>query len=317
MKPRTLRYLVGALIVLVALYAGVSWLRSGQAAPGEDSDLARALASVDTSRLAAVEIAGVDDSVILRRVDGGWRVIDHAADSAAVADLVSSLAALELAELASSNPANHGRLGLSPGEARSVRVSGDGWGPVDLRVGSAGPYAGSAYLRLEGSDRAWVVRGGIRGATPTGLDAWRDRTVATVDTAGVQTLRLRRGDETAELRRSGNGWTVAVASSGGEAAAARSGTVRELLGQLARLRASGFAPDSAAMETAHRELTALSAEGDTLVRLRLEERSETGSFWLTRDGEEAVYALGSLAADRLVPATDDLTEAGGSGTDDA
>lgn len=307
MKPRTLRYLVGALVVLLALYAGASLLGGGEETPGAGSDLARALATVDTARLADLRIAGGGDTLTLRREDAGWRVGRHPADSAAVARLTASLADLDLSELASSNPANHGRLGLAADGARSVRLSGDGWGPVRLFVGEAGPYTGSAYVRVDGADRAWVVRGGLRGATPTGLDAWRDHTVAAVDSSRVQRIRLRRGEDRLELRRADERWTAAVQGGRGAGAAPTNGaSVRGILGELVRLRASGFGPDSVGVEAADRELAALSAQGDTLVRLRMAERPEQAGFWVTRDGADAVWALGRYLADRLVPARDQL-----------
>ncbi|HEX7051901.1 MAG TPA: DUF4340 domain-containing protein [Longimicrobiales bacterium] len=294
MSEKTLRIVLGAVAVLVVLYA-VTALASRAPSDGsaETDALAETLAGAWTDDVATVRILAQDDTITLERADGGWTVNGHPADSALVARFRDGLGDARVAHLAAANPANHARLGVSADSARVLeflRPDGDG---TRLLIGDRGPSYQSAYVRLPDRDEVYLVRGDLRGPAQRDADDWRDKTILRVDTAAVRRIAVSRDGEHYTLARDSAGWKL-----DGEPASA--GAVRDLLGELARLEAVGFAPDSVVPAEPTRSVIALGEQGDTLADVSLSE-SEDANLLVTVPGRDAVFELSSWRADRLAP----------------
>src|SRR5687767_8044973 len=105
-------------------------------------------------------------------------------------------------------------------------------------TGTLQPDNGRAPLRTAG-DVVHEVRGGLREARALTLGDWRDKSIVRVDTAAVRAVLLEHDGKSARIGRADKGWKAA----GG--AGVDSARLADLLSELARFDATGFAADTA------------------------------------------------------------------------
>lgn len=306
MSEATLRRVLGLVAILAVGYGGVLLLGDGGGAGEPDGPVPDALRRAGGSELDSARIVGGGDTVVLRRGTDGWRVNGHRAEAAEVGSLRQALEPDAPPELASRNPENHPSMGVDAAGARRLVLWTAESGAVQLLVGDRGPYASSAHARVPGTDPVHVVRGELGSLARQGPEAWRDRTVVALDTARAGTLVVRRPDTTYRVERTSGGWRIGDGP-------ADAGGVRDLLGLLAGLEATGFAPDTAGEASPDRRVLVLGREApDTLASLRLfrtgpEDRPR---YRVAAEGREAVFELPGSRADRLAPPPGDLRDAG-------
>lgn len=307
MSESALKRILVVVGVLVAAWLIVTLLRSpvgtGDGDPGPLADL---VASLDPDRVQELRFVQPDDTIRLSRTDGVWSVNGHPADSARIARFWSDLAGARVTGPVARNPSNHPRLGVAADSAtRMVARTAEGE-EVTLLVGESGPSRPSAYVRLPDRDPVHVVHADLRGAAAREADAWRDRTVVRVDTSRVRRLVLSRPEGDVTLDRPDGLWVLDDGTPGDSAA------VQGILGALAGLRATGFAPDTASLDAAGRTLVALDRAEDTLTVLSLAEMEPAGALLRARD-DPTIYELTSYQVGRLFPEPDALRGGAGDG----
>lgn len=299
-----------ALLALAALLYAPSLLRNGEG--GAERADAFALGLVETpSRIDIVRVAR-GDTIRLESEPGGWVANGHRADSAKVGELLESLQDLRATALVARNPENHGRLGVADTTGLRVEVYAGAGQPLAFHLGERDPRTGGYYVRSPGEDRVFRLEGPAGGYLTREPGGWRERTIASVDTAAVREILLRREGAEVVLERGPEGWRAGDAP-------ADSSTVQALLRLLPGLEATGFPSDSAAaaadFAAADAEIDVFAEEGGDVtgralvLSLRLR-RGEEGAPWLVRlaDGTE-VYELSSYTVDRLVPPAESLRAA--------
>lgn len=295
MSERALKRILTAVAVVVAAYAVVTLVRGGPSSPAAEGTeaLRETLTSLEPEAVEAVRFVRDGDTVRLSREEGSrWTVNGHRADSATVARFWNQLGEARVGSVAARNPENHERLGVTEDAAARILFDGREGETSEILVGEPGPTGRSAYVRFPDRETVHVVHGDLRGAARREVDAWRDRTVLRVDTARVESVELVREERTDTLRREDDSWSV-------DGAAADSAAVRGLLGALARLRASGFAPDTATLD-ADRRLVARGSAGDTLGLLELAE-GQGSNLRIRAEGDPVVYEISSFEGERLFP----------------
>lgn len=151
----------------------------------------------------------------------------------------------------------------------------------------------------------------------TDRPADRDRRIASLDTAAVRELVIRRDEEEdLTLARRNGDWRVGDRPARGE-------PVSSLLALLADLEASGIAPpeEAAAADFASPravlDVFSLDEENDIIGRtlslsLRFAPREDEADPWLVRRAdEERVFELPAAVARRLLPSRRELDRGGG------
>lgn len=305
MSEKTLRLILIGVAVVVAAWAASALLAGrGGGSRGASSLLQKKLAAIHVGEVTGVRVLNGKDTVELARSGSGWRVDGWPTDSSSVAGLWTAVDSAHVTELASSNPAHQEELGVKGPDAIDItfrRRSGDS---IRILLGRTGPYYPSSYARLPGSDDVWILSGDLRRQASRPVGEWRDRTIVRVDTGKVRTVVVTRGDTTTTLARADTAWTM-------DGHPAEASAARDLLGSLADLQASGFAPDTVRPGSPERSVVALGARGDTLTALHLSVRKPSG-FWVTVRGDSVVYRLPSYRADSVTPSRGTLAK--GSGT---
>lgn len=303
MTERQVKVIFGVLAVLVLAYAGVELAGRGGGGGGDGLGLA---AAVDGTPGVVRILKSSGDSVRLERADGSARVNGFPADSAGMSRLLSALDTVRATELVSRNAANHERLGVTADAADRVVV-----GPPDAPAFTfllGDPGRGGRFVRRPDADEVYLLDAGAETLLGREVEAWRDREVASLDTARVGRVELVRGGEETALVRQGAGWRTA----GGDSAEARQ--VERLLGALAPLRAAGDVPadsviraaDFSAPDAELRALASPEGGGEPLLALELVRAGEDGP-WLARRGDRPhTWALAGYQYDRLFPPREDL-----------
>ncbi len=303
MSERALRQLVGALAVVVILGAVGMLLRSGSGGIGATGEAQRVFDGLDASTVDEVRIEAPGSETVLSRGEGGWTVSGYPADVEAVARMLSTVSGLSVGDLVAANPANHDRMGVSADSALTVTfIAGDL--SRTILLGKSGRRFGTAYFRLPGQDRVWLLEGDLRAALVRDLDAWRDRVIVSLDTTSVARLVVERDGDGYALERGDSVWTFA---GGG---AVESGAVVGILTELARLTATGFLAegDSIAAAPQAAATTAISAEGVVLAEVRFGDG--TGDRWARSSESEWLYRVSSFRANRVAPEREAVTPGG-------
>ena len=289
MSEKTLKQAIYFLAAVTALYLLTTLLnQGGSGAPSGGNELAEALeaAAETTDR---VVFSGPERTVTLERATDGWTVNGYLADSVAVARFWDALSGSRVGDVAATNPANHGRLGVTADSAWTLTI-----GQEDrLLLGHAGPQFGTAYVRLPDADEVYVLRGDLRSTATRPLADWRDKLVLAVDTALVAAVEVRRDGDTRRWERGDSTWS----EGGGDADETE---IRNLLQELAGFQATGFAADSVAMqETPDRQVRAFDAAGNEMASVSLDEGD--GNLRALSDQSPYVFEVPSWRADRIAP----------------
>ena len=288
MSEKTLRaslYFLGSVTVLYLLIT----LAGGRGAPAGDAGLAAAFDGIDGESLTRAELAGPRDTIRLEKDGDHWTVNGFEADSSAVNRFLRAVGEVEVASVAATNPANHGRLGVTADSAWAITA-----GDVTVLLGKTGNRFRTAYARLPDADQVGVIEGDLRAAAARPLFDWRNKLILRTDTASVAGIRVARDGESVLYERQDSSWTADGAEADGT-------TVRNILQELAGLRASGFAPQDAEMPAEpDRTLQAMDAAGNEVASLSLAEQE--GNFRVTSSASAYVFEVPTFRADRIAPA---------------
>jgi len=295
MSEKGLKVLSVTIGVLVVIWLAVNLLPGrggGGGAPPEA--LAGFFRGVTPESVTAVRFEGPESNVPveLKRSGGRWTVNGYRADSSAVARFWEAVAAVEVGSLVGSNPANHPRLGVAADSAWTLDVETPD-GARRLLVGKNGTRYGTTYVRLPDAEGVYLLGGGLRPMITRSLDEWRNKQVARVDTSAVQTV---------EVEREGTGWTIQRADSSwvmADGSPTNGATVRNLLGELARMDASGFYGTQDSLPPLGGSVRAMDQAGDTLLILDI--GSGEGDRWVRVEGDSIVYRIPSWRVSRVLP----------------
>lgn len=294
MSEKTLRISLYSLVAITVLYLGVTMLRGGgNGSRAADPGLEEAFAELNRVSHTHFEIAGPRETILLDKGDGGWTVNGFEADSGAVARFLRGVEEVEIASLAATNPDNHGRLGITADSAWSL---GTGSGPVVL-LGKTGNRFRTAYARLPDADLVSLIEGDLRSAAARPVLDWRNKVILQTDTAIVASIQVTRDGRTVHYERQDSTWVA----DGDEADAV---TVRNILQELANLRASGFAPEGTEMpDEPERSVVVADTDGNELVSVTLADGD--GNVLVLSARSPYIFEVPTFRADRIAPAPPD------------
>ena len=298
MSERTLKQLVGALALVVAVGLVVYAFSGGSGSIGASGAIAGVFEGVTPAGVETIEITRSGATVTLARSGEEWTANGYPADTAVVARLLDGLAASTIGDLAATNPANHARMGVVPDSAIDLTFRAAGRDRT-LMVGKSGRRFGTAYVRLPTEDDVYLLESDLRGQLARDLDGWRNRTMVTVDTAAVERLEVVRAGTSYSLERGDSVWTFA---GGGET---RASAVNGMLAELSRLVASGFVAegDSIAQLPLATTTRAYDASGAVLAEITI--GAGDGDRWARNGQDDYIYRVSSFRAGRVAPTRED------------
>ena len=303
MSEQALKRLVGALVVVSGLWLLSEVVSDGSGSIAASGEMVALFDDLDVEALQTIRMSRGDSTVELSRSDGVWTANGFPADSAAVARLLAELEQAEVGDLAATNPANHARMGVSADSAARVELVVDGETRTVL-VGDAGRRFGTAYARLPGEERVYLLEADLRAHVRRSLDQWRNRVMLSVDSSAVVRVEVERDGDGYALVRGDSAWTV---EGGGRA---QPTAVTGILSELSRLVASGFVAegDSIAELPTASTTRAFDAGGGLLARVTM--AAGSGERWARTDRDDYLYRVTTFRADRVAPPREEVVGGG-------
>ncbi len=302
MSDRLLKILFGVLAVVVLAWIVVRFVAGGG---GDDDAASLGLASGAELEIDSVIIVSADGTVRLVAGDG-WTVNGHETVAEAGESLRRGLEEARVGRLVSRNPGNHDRLGVTEEKGRQVTVYSGGEARLSLIVGDQAQVFEQAYVRRAGEDRVYTLEGALVNLVNRRVDDWRDRNVLAAGRDEIQRIEFSYPDQSFTLVRDTSGWHLEPSG-----VKAEDGPVSSLLGQLAGLRAIGFAVeavvDTLSWNSPDAEVRVVGPGGLELGELVFLERDEEGvGYYVRRAGAPVVYTLSSYSGDQILKREADL-----------
>lgn len=291
MKQKHLLMLLGALVVLLAIYYLVD-------DSGPDASTIRLPELViPADEVEQLSVVTASDSISLAREGITWMLrhpVEFLSDSTTVSRLLQDAGGLELETVASDNPDRYGVYGVDS-SATEVTLVWPG-GTRRLLVGNPGPDFQSVYVRVDDDARVFATRGRV--TVQQDLDRWRDRRVVDVPVAAIQSVSVVRPAGSYDVVLEPEGWQI-------DGAAADSLSVVAWLRRFDPMRADGFLDElpPAIFADASYQLAIRTAAGTTEI-LRLMEYED--ALGLTTAEEKATYRLLSSRLDSFFPDPESL-----------
>ena len=295
MSEKTLKTLVGALVVIAGLWAVAALFSSqGDGGRGASGDIATFFDDISEVSVTSVRMNGPDYNSELSGGFGNWTVNGYQADSAAVFRLWTAILTFEVGDLVASNPSNHDRMGLSADAGWSIEFDVDGVIKTIL-VGDAGPRVSTTYVRLPDEDEVYILEGDLRTHVRRLPNEWRSKRVVGIDTAAVTRIEIQRDAEAYTLVRADSLWTF---ENGSETS---SSAVNGVMSELASLLAVGFLEEGDSLEVMDQGgvTTAYDESGNVLALVTI--GTGDSDRWARSTGDEVIYRIGSYRVDRIAP----------------
>lgn len=201
-------------IVLIVVLAGLGgyiyFVDSKRPEPGIDGGPAKEkVYSLAVDAVDEVKLTYNGETSLLRKSEGGWKMIQPAeteADPAEAVSLAQALANLELVRVVDENPTDLAQFGLAkPPIAVEFKAGGV---TGSLMLGDKNATQGEIYAQKNGEKAVFLVSSFQEtnfNRTPFDL---RDKKILKFDREKADALTLVRGDHTMELARAGSDWRV-------------------------------------------------------------------------------------------------------------
>ncbi len=312
MSDRFLKILVGVLAVLAVAWAAARFT-SGRGGGADTEGFALALS--DDAEIDSVVIVTPDETLRLV-AGGGWTVNGYEAIADAGESLKRALEEVQVGQLVSRNPENHGRLGVAEGEGRRLTVYAGGGAVLSIIIGDRARGYRESYARQPEADEVYTIQGGLISLAGRSVSDWREKAILSFTRGDITGLEYAYGDTLLSLARDSVGsWHV-----GSEGPVIEESTIGGMLSQLAGLRAIGFA-EQAVADTLNWEATSrvrvIGPGGAVLGDLTFLGRAEEVGYYVRRGDSPVVYTLSKYTGDQilkreadLVPEPEEADEAG-------
>ncbi|HXW97860.1 MAG TPA: DUF4340 domain-containing protein [Gemmatimonadales bacterium] len=299
MSPQVLKRIALALAVALVIWGALAlkgrrrWDQSG----------GLSLPHLGASAVAEIALRRGRDTVVLHRQGDSWTVNGFPADPNAVKNFFDALADSSTnSELIAQSASSQARLSVDTVNGKRLTITADGKAAFDVWVGTRGPDFEGFYVRPQGSDFVYLLRGRFADLLALGEPEWREKQIASLQPDNIGKVEVMRGKARWSLVRDGHAWRLP----GGPADSTK---VARFLAQVSTLRATGF-PESTELDSisfAHpnRSLILSAADGRTLLSLVFDS-TRAGSFWVRGPTGGAIYRLDPRTADLATPAESTL-----------
>ncbi len=291
MSNKTLRASLYFLGAVTALYLLVTLVQGGDREV-PDSLLAAALAEIDGQLLTRVEFTSPRGDILLEKEGDAWTVNGFQTDPNMINRFLRAVDSARVGNIAATNPDNHLGMGMTTDSARKMVTSGG----VTILFGKHAPMTETGYARLPDSDTVYLVHGDLRFTVGRNEFQWRRKQMLETDTSAVATIRVTRDGATTAYERRDSVWMV-----NGEEADSSTvrNAIRNMLQELASMRATGFEPDYRMPEEPDRFVQALDADGNELVSLKI--MQEPGNWVVSSTSTPHIFELPKFRGDRIAP----------------
>lgn len=302
---------VGGALALALVYWGwvVKLQPQRQAAADDAKLLFKGLDPGGTNEILLRKKGEAD--VLLRKVDGRWRLITPTAapaDQDAVASLVSELAAAKRDEIVVAKGADPHDFGLdAPSGEVTFRPSSPSAKAQVLFFGMNSPSGNEAYGMIDGRPEVFLTDLYVKNAVLKSAADLRDKTVWTFDPADIEALRSGIGGFSLSRDKQGL-WRV---DAGARHEPAKGPAVDEWLSELSRLKADSVPSETGrgSFGLGHARALALTLKNGARLVLKEGGKSKPApGVYAQLEGQGPVFQLSQYAAGQLEKKSEDLMD---------
>ena len=308
MKGRQLGFVLMALIAV-----GIAGLIIRVVSSGEEELILSGLVPLPQDVVTKVTIRSGDSEVTLNRLDDAWTIGGQSVFLPKQTQFWTAVSEIDGAQLISTNPDNHERIGVAKGQGTEVSFY---LGPSiqeQFIVGKWTPDVRLCYVRRVGQTEVYGVsclRPDVFDSNP---DGWRNPLIASIPRNEVASVTFTYADEEFVLRISEDELSV---ESDGETQPANPIEAVSVLTILETLVASGFADDEEAkglkFNAPDAVLRVITREGarNPNIRLRFLKRNDE-SYYLRTLTLPTVFIVDKVVADGLLKTKAQLVSSNG------
>jgi hypothetical protein len=236
-SPRTTIVAVGLAAALGAAY----WGWTHKLKPARDKaaeDAKKPFAGLNAADTREVLLRKGAEEVLLRKVDGAWRLlkpVQAPADAAAVERLVQALADLTREEVIAEDGADLRQYGLdAPSGAVTFVPATEGAKAQALFFGNDNPTGSYAYAMVDGQPQVFLSWLWVKNAILRDAAELRDKAVWHWEPSQLRELRSTQGGGFSLRRGAGSAWALRL---GGQEEPGRQAAIEQWLEELAALKA--------------------------------------------------------------------------------
>lgn len=202
-----MRGLVSTLVLVVVAAALLSYIYFMDApAPGEVRDR---VFTVEAADIEEVTVTSSGETTIVRKTDGGWRLVsptEAEADETEVTSLTGQLAGLEISRVVDEDAADLAQYGLADPQVAVAFRAGDASGR--LRLGDQTPTTVDMYAAREGETRVFLIPAFLESTFARSPFDLRDKRILRVERAEVDAVEISGSGRTIQLARTGSEWRL-------------------------------------------------------------------------------------------------------------
>jgi hypothetical protein len=286
------------LIALLVVLLGLWWFLGRQEEARQVTDVPTGVTQIDSLTMNRIVLSHYNQPPIVFEKDAGgfWVLAAPMADRAnanLAKQLEQSLAKMKFVNKISERAGQHAAFQIDEASGMRVQVYADSQLQADVYLGKLTPDRTHVYARLTGSDEVFSATGGgpLAAMRTRDLDSFRDRNIMDRDQASFDSVDVRAGATSYRLVRVDSAtWNVRIGPAADRRANAS--VVDGLLRALGRMTASGFRPDSVAVDWSRPDVTITAwLLGEPEVRLDMMAAPEA-RYWVrssTRAHDLAVF----------------------------
>lgn len=247
-----------------------------------------------------------EHATVLKKVDGGWRVVEPVeskADERAVTNALEKLRDLSVVDVASESRDSHRNLEVDEEHAVHVIARKGSTVLLDFWIGAF--KSNFTMLRRPDDDRVYRATGSLKFNFDKALKDWRDRVMFDLEAEKFARVEFHSKNGDFMFNRGEGDWTI----DGPPIPEFDFHKVSSIVTTLAKLRATDFA------DRVTPEQTGLAAETASTVRFRLRDdetqyvlrignsvtQGTQEQFYAQREGSDVVFLISKYLANRLRP----------------
>jgi len=301
-------------LIIVSLIAIVVWYLEKPTTSKKGDILNQALLKDFSNKdIARFEIEHLLNGVQLKKTGDNWKVAAletklksqlnkkerkegekvikwYEADNSKIDFNLDILRDTELKSLVGNNPEKHGPFEVTEATGMQFRLF-DAEGKVlgHFYFGKSSGGFMESYLRKEGEKEVYLTNRILRGAFPTKVVAWRNKTLWDIPPQEIEVIQVERKKKPFTLKKREGQWNLTDPKE----EIADTTKVGNILSQLAKIRVDGFEGEETKKMGLKKPLLLLTVISTTgPYTLRMGKKNDAGQFYAQKEGEPQIYLIG-------------------------
>lgn len=305
---KSLVVLVGAAVVLVAIYLAMSYSEQKSMAPREASNFV----GLDSGVVNKIVIKRLGGAVELDRAGDGWNVIDNGKPQKAEkmgTDQIANVAHnLTVGDIISSNPDKQMLFQVDTIMGRTIEFYRDDQMLGSLVIGKPGSDFRSTYVRKPESNDVYLTSAPLSRLVDRNARAFRDKVISPIDTATITSVDIASKDFTYSIVKMDSLWTVNSNKEGTFIADHNKAT--QLVNLLGNLRVADFVSDeerdTVNFAAASEMVTVHLSGGNQLSLVLMPKSDERKDYYIRLSNSEGLFVVFEGTRNSLIKKPDDF-----------